>query len=104
MTYNKFLIVVTIENKPCINDPEGETIHRDLVIKGGYSNVESVRSAKTLKIIISEKSEKEAEKVVHDLCEDLRIYNPVVSNCTVKSAGKLVSNSKHNRISLYSQF
>lgn len=104
MTYNKFLVVVTIENKPSINDPEGETIHRDLVIKGGYSNVESVRSAKTLKIIISEKSEKEAEKVVHDLCEDLRIYNPVVSNCTVKSAGKLVSKSKHNRISLYSQF
>lgn len=97
MTYNKFLVVVTIENKPCINDPEGETIHRDLVIKGGYSNVESVRSAKTLKIIIIAKSEKEAEKVVHDLCEDLRIYNPVVSNCTVKSAGKLVSNSKHNR-------
>lgn len=100
----KFIVIVTIENKPDINDPEGETIHRDLVIRGGYSSVESVRSAKTLKIIISEKSEKEAEKVVHDLCEDLRIYNPVVSNCTVKSAGKLVSNSKHNRISLYSQF
>ncbi|MGI0013335.1 MAG: phosphoribosylformylglycinamidine synthase subunit PurS, partial [Nitrososphaera sp.] len=27
-----------IENKPYINDPEGETIHRDLVVKGGYSN------------------------------------------------------------------
>jgi phosphoribosylformylglycinamidine synthase PurS subunit len=94
MSYNKFVVVVTIENKPSINDPEGETILRDLIIKGGYSTVESVRSAKTLKIVISEKSEKDAEKAVHNLCKDLRIYNPVVSNCSVKSAGGLVSKSK----------
>ena len=30
-TMSKFLVVVTIENKPyIINDPEGETIRRDL--------------------------------------------------------------------------
>ena len=45
----KFVVQVVIENKPYINDPEGETIHRDLVVKGGYSNVQSVRSAKMLK-------------------------------------------------------
>ena len=90
----KFLVIVTIENKPDINDPEGETIHRDLVIRGGYSSVESVRSAKTLKIIISERSENEAEEVVRKLCEELRIYNPVVSSCSVKSAGKLARKVK----------
>jgi phosphoribosylformylglycinamidine synthase PurS subunit len=90
----KFLVIVTIENKPDINDPEGETIHRDLVIRGGYSSVESVRSAKTLKIIISERSENEAEEVVRNLCEELRIYNPVVSSCSVKSAGKLARKVK----------
>jgi phosphoribosylformylglycinamidine synthase PurS subunit len=85
----KFMICVTIENKKNVNDPEGETIRRDLIIKGGYLNIESVRAAKTLKIIIKEKSEKEAERIVRNLCEDLRIYNPVVSKCTVQSLGRI---------------
>lgn len=84
----KFTVQVVIENKPYINDPEGETIHRDLVVKGGYSAVQSVRSAKMLKMVISSKSEKEAEKTVAKLCEELRIFNPVVSNCTVKVAAQ----------------
>jgi phosphoribosylformylglycinamidine synthase PurS subunit len=80
---------VVIENKPYINDPEGETIHRDLIVKGGYSNVQSVRSAKMLKMVVSSRSEKEAEAMVKRLCEELRIFNPVVSNCTIKVTGKL---------------
>lgn len=83
----KFVVQVVIENKPYINDPEGETIHRDLVVKGGYSNVQSVRSAKMLKMVVSSKSEKDAEAIVKKLCEELRIFNPVVSNCTVKATG-----------------
>ncbi|MGI0021075.1 MAG: phosphoribosylformylglycinamidine synthase subunit PurS [Nitrososphaera sp.] len=82
---SKFLVQVIIENKPYINDPEGETIHRDLVVKGGYSEVKSVRAAKMLKMAVSADSEKEAEKMVQKLCEELRIFNPVVSNCTVKA-------------------
>lgn len=82
----KFLVQVIIENKPYINDPEGETIHRDLVVKGGYSEVKSVRSAKMLKMSVNAATEKEAEKTVQKLCEELRIFNPVVSNCTVKAS------------------
>ena len=82
---SKFLVQVIIENKPYINDPEGETIHRDLVVKGGYSEVKSVRAAKMLKMAVSAGSEKDAEKMVQKLCEELRIFNPVVSNCTVKA-------------------
>jgi phosphoribosylformylglycinamidine synthase len=85
----KFLVQVVIENKPYINDPEGETIHRDLVVKGGYSSVQSVRLAKMLKMVVSSKSEKDAEATVKKLCEELRIFNPVVSNCTVRAAGKV---------------
>jgi len=85
----KFVVQVVIENKPYINDPEGETIHRDLVVKGGYSNVQSVRSAKMLKMVVSSKSEKDAEMMVERLCEELRIFNPVVSNCTIKATGKI---------------
>lgn len=85
----KFVVQVVIENKAYINDPEGETIHRDLVVKGGYSSVQSVRSAKMLRMIVKSETEKEAETIVKKLCEELRIFNPVVSNCTVKTAGKI---------------
>jgi phosphoribosylformylglycinamidine synthase subunit PurS len=88
-THCKFIVLVTIENKQFVNDPEGETIHRDLVVKGGYSNVESVRTSKTLKMIVNAKSEKDAEKIVSDLCKDLRIFNPVISECIVRSIGKV---------------
>jgi phosphoribosylformylglycinamidine synthase len=84
---SKFIIEVTIENKPYLNDPEGETIHRDLIVKGGFSDVEKVRSAKTLKMIVNAKTERNAEELVARLCEELRIFNPVVSNCQVKSIG-----------------
>lgn len=85
----KFIVNVIIENKPYINDPEGETIHRDLVIKGGYSSVQSVRSAKMLKMLVNSKSERDAEDIVKKMCQELRIFNPVVSNCTIKASGKL---------------
>jgi phosphoribosylformylglycinamidine synthase len=39
-----------------------------------------------LKMAVSSKSEKDAEKTVEKLCEELRIYNPVVSNCTIKAS------------------
>jgi len=84
----KFIVQVIIENKPYINDPEGETIHRDLVVKGGYSNIQSVRSAKMLKMVVNSKTESDAEVTVKKLCQELRIFNPVVSNCTVKAIGK----------------
>lgn len=88
MARSKFMVQVVIENKPYINDPEGETIHRDLVVKGGYSAVKSVRSAKMLKMVVSAASEAEAEKTVQKLCEELRVFNPVVSVCTVKAVAK----------------
>ena len=84
----KFIVQVIIENKPYINDPEGETIHRDLVVKGGYSNIQSVRSAKMLKMVVNSKTERDAEATVKKLCQELRIFNPVVSNCTVQLTGK----------------
>ncbi|HET6716349.1 MAG TPA: phosphoribosylformylglycinamidine synthase subunit PurS [Nitrososphaeraceae archaeon] len=79
----KFLVVVTIENKEQVGDPEGETIKKDLILRSGYSKVESVKSAKCYNIVINTNSEEEAKKDVTKLCEELRIYNPVVSNCTI---------------------
>ena len=74
---------VIIENKPGINDPEGETILNDLVLKGKFSNVKKIRSAKMLKFSITEKNKKLAKLKVMKICDDLRIYNPLVSNVIV---------------------
>lgn len=80
-----FLVLVTIENKSYVSDPEGETIHRDLIVRGGYSNIKSVRSAKNLKMIVTAKSKSVAEENVRKMCEELRIFNPVISDCHVKA-------------------
>jgi len=84
---DKYLVSVVIENKPYINDPEGETILKDLIAKGGYSSVKTVRTAKMLNITIEAKDRKEAEDTVKRLCDELRIYNPVVSNCRIECLG-----------------
>jgi phosphoribosylformylglycinamidine synthase len=78
-----YTVHVTIENKPGINDPEGETILNDLVLKGNYSFVTKIRSAKMLQFTIKEKDKKSAEKKVRKLCDELRIYNPMVSRIIV---------------------
>ena len=82
---SKFIVHVVIENKPYINDPEGETILKDLVLKGGFSNIQSVRSAKMLKMVVNSKTRDDAQETVKRLCEELRIFNPAVSKCTVKA-------------------
>ena len=87
----KYIVVVTIENKDQVGDPEGETIKKDLIFRSGYSNVESVKSAKCYNIIINTKSEEDAKREVTKLCEELRIYNPIVSNCTIGPISKLNS-------------
>ena len=74
-----YLIHVTIENKPGISDPEGETILNDLVLKGNYSSISKIRSGKILKFQIDEKNKKSAEEKIHKLCDELRIFNPLVS-------------------------
>jgi phosphoribosylformylglycinamidine synthase len=85
----KYLVVVTIENKEQVGDPEGETIKKDLILRSGYSNVESVRSAKCYNIVVNTNSEEEAKNDVTKLCEELRIYNPIVSNCTIGPINKI---------------
>ena len=79
----KYHVTVLIENKKEIDDPEGQTIYRDLVLKGGYSFVTSVRSAKCLKMEVKAASKARARDQVVRMCDELRIYNPVVSTCIV---------------------
>jgi len=77
-----FQVSVVIENKPGISDPEGDTILNDLVLKGKNKDITKIRSGTILKFSITEKNEENAKNKVVTICDDLRIYNPLVSKVT----------------------
>jgi len=77
-------VEVIVQNKPLARDPEGETIHRNLILKGGYDQVTGVRAGKLLRMTVHAQSSKEAENLVRRLCDDLRIYNPAAHSCEVR--------------------
>ena len=77
-----FNVNVTIENKPEISDPEGETILNDLVLRGNYESVSKIKSAKMLRFTIEENSKESAQLKVQEICDEVRIYNPLVSKVT----------------------
>ena len=77
-----FQVSVVIENKPGISDPEGDTILNDLVLKGNNKEITKIRAGTILKFSITEKNEESAKNKVIKICDDLRIYNPLVSKAT----------------------
>jgi phosphoribosylformylglycinamidine synthase len=80
-----FLVNVIIENKPEIDDPEGNTILNDLILKDKKTSVKKIRSAKMLRFQIEAKNKDLAEKTVMALCNEFRIYNPLVSKVSVET-------------------
>jgi phosphoribosylformylglycinamidine synthase PurS subunit len=78
-----FSAILDIENKHFLNDPEGETILNDLMLKEGYNDIISVRTAKSIKIEIIAKNIEDAKVKVTEMCDTLRIYNPIVSSCKI---------------------
>ena len=79
----KYVVLVSIQNKKYLPDPEGETILKDLILKGGFDEVEGVRCSKTINMLVRSKTEEQAKKLVLKMCAELRLYNPVVSKCVV---------------------
>jgi phosphoribosylformylglycinamidine synthase subunit PurS len=84
MSPANFTIEVVVENKPLARDPEGETIHHNLILKGGYSQVTNVRAAKLLRMNVEAGTAEDAQQLVRRLCDDLRIYNPASHICQVR--------------------
>lgn len=78
-----YSVLVSIANKKYLPDPEGDTILRDLILMGGFGEVETVRCSKTINMRVRSRTEEQAKKMVLKICTDLRIYNPVVSECVV---------------------
>ena len=79
----EFIVEVVIENKPVAKDPEGETIQRDLINRGGYPQVKKVRSGKYLRLTVEAPNGGAAKDLVFKMFNDLRIYNPVVHTCRI---------------------
>ena len=75
-----YIVHVIIENKPNISDPEGDTILNDLVLKSKNPSIKKIRVGKILKFTIESTDKKNAEKTVQNICQELRIFNPLVSN------------------------
>ncbi len=86
MNSSSYTIEVIVENKPLARDPEGETIHHNLILKGGYSQVTQVRAGKLLRMTVKASSPENARDLVKKLCDDLRIYNPAAHSCRVRIA------------------
>ena len=58
----KYSVLVSISNKKYLPDPEGETILKDLILKGGFSEVEAVRCSKTINLLVRSRTEGQAEE------------------------------------------
>ena len=80
-----YIVHVIIENKPNISDPEGDTILNDLVLKSKNSSIKKIRAGKILKFTVEASEKKKAEKIVEGVCQELRIFNPLVSNVVIES-------------------
>jgi phosphoribosylformylglycinamidine synthase len=82
----KYLVNVSIENKKGTRDPEGETIYNDLIMKSGLGSIHSVNVAKLLKISIQANNPEQAINSVQNMCDKLRIYNPLAHSCSISIA------------------
>ncbi len=89
MAQMEFIIEISLENKPAARDPVAETIKRDLLAKKGYDNVSKVRSGQYLRLILKTNDEEDAKEIVTNMCNDLRIFNPVTQNLNIINVKKL---------------
>lgn len=83
-----FIVEVVLENKPQARDPVGETIRKDLIAKKGYDMISSVRSGQYLRIHVNAEDNADAKQIVEDMCNDLRIFNPVTQNLNILNVRK----------------
>lgn len=81
-----YKVLVTIQNKPGISDPEGSTILNDLVLRGGVDDITEIRCTKGLRFAINADSAQTAMETVKRICDELRIYNPLVSSAEFSMA------------------
>ncbi|MEM0340762.1 MAG: phosphoribosylformylglycinamidine synthase subunit PurS [Acidilobaceae archaeon] len=80
----KFYVEAIVTYKKELRDPEGETILEHLVKKRGYSSVSQIRTGKYYLMVVEASSPQEAIVLVKEMCDKLRIYNPIVNDLEVR--------------------
>ena len=88
MMQANFIVEIIMTNKEMARDPVGATIKRDLLAKKGYDMISNVRSGQYLRIHISAENEEKAKEIIEDMCNKLRIFNPVTQNLTILRVSK----------------
>ncbi len=83
MMQANFIVEIIMTNKEMARDPVGATIKRDLLSKKGYDMISNVRSGQYLRIHISAENEENAKEIIEDMCNKLRIFNPVTQNLKI---------------------
>jgi len=88
MMQANFIVEIIMTNKEMARDPVGATIKRDLLAKKGYDMISNVRSGQYLRIHISAENEVKAKEIIEDMCNKLRIFNPITQNLTILKVSK----------------
>ena len=88
MVRQQYIVEVVLENKPKASDPVGATIKRDLLAKKGYDMISNVRSGQYLRIHVDAEDEEKAREIVDQMCNELRIFNPVTQDLTILKVAK----------------
>jgi len=89
MAQMEFIIEISLENKPAAHDPIAETIKREILTKKGYDIVSKVRSGQYLRLTLKANNEEDAKEIVTNMCNALRIFNPVTQNLNIINVKKL---------------
>jgi phosphoribosylformylglycinamidine synthase PurS subunit len=79
----EYTVEIVIENKPAARDPEGLTVEKNLINRGGYTMITGVRSGKYFRMKVDASNPDEAKEIVFKMTNDLRIFNPVAHVCTI---------------------
>jgi phosphoribosylformylglycinamidine synthase PurS subunit len=82
----RFTVMVDVQLRPGIADPQGQTIEKALPALG-YEGVSGVRVGKSIRFDLEATDEAAAETEVADMCERF-LSNPVIEDVTVTVAGQ----------------
>jgi phosphoribosylformylglycinamidine synthase PurS subunit len=78
---SRFSVLVEVQLRPGIADPQGSTIERALPALG-FEGVHDVRVGKSMRFSVEAADEAAARALVEDMCERF-LTNPVIEDATV---------------------
>lgn len=73
---------VEVRLKKGVTDPEGENVHKALILLG-FKGVRAVHSSKLFLIDLTAKDPKTAQKVAEEMCRRL-LANPVIHEYSIR--------------------